>query len=434
MFSPLAIIMTLSVVLRLVILFVSPMYENSKYEQVVIAENLINGHGFAMAWPYNPIDSSRRNLWESDPTPHPSAFMPPFVPGIQAAIFAVTGANSIGVYVLLVAQCIIGALIPLFVFRIAKRLSDDNNATIAALASVLYVPGLVSSATPAGALWYTLAGLFALDIAQETLYSPKKAFSLGIALGTLALMRSEFLAIGCALAAIPLLRRWWRTTLITFFGIVLIVSPWLVRNYTEFGVPVGIISHPWREIWRGANEYATGGGYTADGKPIWEGPLYPTLVRRLDSVPVTPRYELDVDNVYKDEVLSFITSNPMRWTYLTAKKTIMLWTVDPYYPTNYQWLYWCSSLLTSSMILVGVGFAVRTGRRKVLFRHTIYPLLLTGAALTVLFAITYVMPRYQTYVFTLMMPFIACIPWNTLLPKKWRLVNNSNTVKGDVSS
>lgn len=398
-------------------LFAAPMADPQEYEQVVIARNLLAGDGFAMAWPYQPVDSARAALWASDPTPHPSAFMPPFVPAVAALVFSVTGSGTTGILALLILQSLVGAAVPWLVYRIARRMASERASLLAAAWSLLYLPGLLSSATPSGAVWYAVGGLVVVDVAQEVLRTQRRYWLLGAAIGLLALMRSEFVALGVVLCAVPLLQRRWKGALVAAAMLFVVISPWVIRNTVEFGKPVGMISHPWREIWRGANPYASGSGYAADGVSIWEGDRYPEIVARLDALPVTQTYEVEADQIFRNEATSYITADPLRWVVLGFKKALMLWTIDPYYPKAKSVLYVVPTLLTGLTLLLGLALAIRTLLRSRSWTSGLTPLVIVCLGLTGVFAVTYVLPRYQTYVFTMALPLIALVA--DLLPRRW---------------
>jgi hypothetical protein len=398
-----------SAILRLAVLTMTPMGEPREYEQVVIAQNALAGDGFGMAWPYQPLDSARAELWKTDPTPHPSAFMPPFVPAVATVVFSVAGGGQSGILAMLVLQCLVGGLIPWLVARIARRLASERAAMIAAGWSLIYIPGLVSSATPAGAVWYAVCGLFVIDAAQTLLSEGRGAWYLGLAVGLLTLMRSEFLALGLLVCMLPLLKRNWKGASLAVVMMMVVISPWLVRNAAEFGQPTGIITHPWREMWRGANVHASGSGYAADGWNIWEGERYPEIVAKLDALPLTQTFELDADKIFREEVISYVTEDPARWLMLGIKKIVMLWTVDPYYPKGKSLAYLVPTLITGLLLVAGLALALRRLWRERSVGSPVIPFLVIAAGMTGLFAITYVLPRYQTYLFTVCMPLIAIV-------------------------
>lgn len=398
-----------SIVLRLAVLFVTPMNDADSYEQLIIARNAVSDRGFDMVWPYPPADSARAALWQSDTIPHPSAFMPPFVPAFYTAVYAVTGPTTTGVYVGLIIQSLLGGLIPWFVFRISRRLTTERVGAYTALASMVYIPGLVSSATPSGAIWYGVAALLVIDAAQQVYTDGRRPLLLGVAAGLLTLMRSEFMMIGIVLCLAPLLQRRWRPALVSMICMLCVIAPWMIRNTIVMKRPVGIVSHPWREIWRGANERASGSGYDAEGWMIWEGPRFPEIVQRLDSVPVTASFELDADAVFRDAVMDYVRNNPQAWIVLCAKKLAMLWTIDPYYPKARNIVYIASTMFTSAMILWGVLIAMLSGPGSKQRRARLAPLFIIGVMLSIAFMLTYVQPRYQTYVFTAMFPLVAFV-------------------------
>jgi len=398
-----------SVVARLALLPLSPMRETTSYEQLIIARNAVSGHGFDMRWPYPPADSARAALWQADPTPHPSAFMPPFVPAFYTAIFAMVGPGMTGIYLGLIIQCVVGALIPWLIYRIAGRFAGQQAAALASLLSTVYLPGLLSSATPSGAVWYATAALVVLDAAQRVYREEARAWQLGVASGVVTLMRSEFLVVGIVLCIVPLLRRQWKTSLIALSLMASVIAPWTIRNTLQMGRPVAVISHPWREIWRGANERASGSGYDAEGWMIWEGERFPQIVHRLDSIEVGPPFELEADAVFRDEVVTYLKASPVDWCILGFKKMLMLWTIDPYYPNTQQPGYVIPTVLTSLLIVSG-GFLllIRIRHDRTILMHVL-PLALVGIMLTLLFGVTYVQPRYQTYVVTAMLPLSAVV-------------------------
>lgn len=398
-----------SIVLRLAVLFVAPMNDADSYEQLIIARNAVTGKGFGMVWPYPPADSVRAALWQSGELQHPSAFMPPFVPAFYTAVYALMGPTTTGVYLGLIIQCLLGGLIPWLVFRISRRLTTERVGVYTALASMTYIPGLVSSATPAGAVWYGVGALLVVDAAQQVYTHGRRPLLLGLVAGLLTLMRSEFLFIGILLCILPLLQRRWRPALASLSIMMCVIAPWMLRNTIAMQRPVSIVSHPWREIWRGANERASGSGYDADGWNIWEGPRFPEIVRKLDSIPVTASFELDADMVFRQAVIDYVRSNPREWLVLGGAKVVMLWTIDPYYPKARNPVYVVSTLLTSLLILSGVVLALPRTRDSKHYRALLLPMLTIGGMLTAVFMLTYVQPRYQTYMFTAMLPAVAFV-------------------------
>lgn len=396
-------LMIAGAVMRLALLATSPMGNENQYEQLIIAKNMVQGHGFDMSWRYVSFDQQRVEMMRATPTPHPSAFMPPFIPAVYTLSYSLFGVNQSALYAVLIIQSVLGAFVPLLVYRVGHRFGTEGQATVASIVSLLYIPGLLSSATPAGAIFYCVAGLMVVDMSFRVSEHRFYPWLLGLTIGLLTLMRSEFLVIGLVVACLPLVRRDWKVVLPTLVTMMLVVSPWLIRNAIVFGKPVGVITHPWREVWRGANSNASGSGFDAEGWNIWEGERFPEIVRRLDSIPMDRSFELNADKVFKDEAITYVRNHPQHWLFLFLKKMTMLWTVDPYYPRGTHVAYVIPSLITGFLVLYGLFTAIRK-------KMAMLPIAVILVSLTGLFGLTYVQPRYQTYLFTIGMPLIACLP------------------------
>ncbi|HBB26822.1 MAG TPA: hypothetical protein DCZ59_11205, partial [Bacteroidetes bacterium] len=71
--------------------------------------------------------------------------------------------------------------------------------------------------------------------------------------------------------------------------------------------------------------------------------------------------------------------------------------------------YLVPTLITGLLLLLGLTLALRHLLRERAWTSHAVPILLIAAGMTGLFAITYVLPRYQTYLFTICMPLIAIV-------------------------
>ena len=150
---------------------------------------------------------------------------------------------------------------------------------------------------------------------------------------------------------------------------------------------------------------------------IWEGDRFPDIVAQLDTVPVTRVYELDADRIFRTAATDYVMADPWRWVGLGVKKAAMLWTIDPYYPRARSILYIVPTLLTGILLILGLGLSLGALRQAPTWTMPVTPLVIICLGLTGVFAITYVLPRYQTYVFTLAMPLIAIVA--DRLPSTW---------------
>jgi hypothetical protein len=398
------ILCTLSFVARAVLAIVQPPEDLGRYEQITIARNIVQGHGFRMNWPYAPLDSARSVLWTSSPALYPGAFMPPVVPIIDAAVLSLPMSEPSNINLLLLLQCIVGGCIPALVYVAARSLlHNDRIALWSAGASLFYVPLLVTSATPAGSVFYVAAGIGAVHCCSVAWQRGGLLWQLGALCGVLTLLRSEFLILGivfCGGAWFRHRRRGW----MSLATMVVVVAPWTIRNAVELERVVPVITHPYREVWRGNNPIATGSGYAADGRDIWEDDRFPAIVHALDSVPISPSYEVDADAIFKREVIHFISENPLTALKLTMKKVAMLWSIDVYYPKARHPLY---IIPTLALLAVFAGSMVVVVKRKMIGLAALLPYVLFWVYYSAVVGATYMLPRYQVFILATTMPFVG---------------------------
>jgi hypothetical protein len=219
-------------------------------------------------------------------------------------------------------------------------------------------------------------------------------------------MRSEFVFIGPLVITSGALlmnggigqrMRMWTVSAVCAIALI---APWTVRNVSVFDQVVPVSTHPWRETWRGFNDRASGSGYAADGVEIWESHARtPEIIAALDRVPVNDRFEIEADKIFRAEVLRFWSEQPLRSLQLAVTKVALFWTVDPHYPMPMRWLYLGVSAITATFVLIGFTVALRqSAARKVA------PILITALLYSGVVALTYVLPRYQAYTWTAMLP------------------------------
>ena len=380
------------------------------YEPLLIGKNIVEGYGFALHWPYVPFDEERwKTMLHTQAPSYGTTFIPPLVPYFYAGFITLFGMSPLAMQFLMVLQALIGALLPLFVYFATNVFFKQNAAKWAAIISVLYLPVAMTAITFSGAVFYPLAGLGIMYFLgklweERTLYA---CVGIGFFSGVLSLMRSEFYYMFFVLVVITVLI-WFKndkpskkTRYISVIAIAFLCSTlwWGMRNYNEFGRFIPVTGHTWREIWRGYNPHSTGSGSGKDGFKIWENKKeYAHITKALDAIPFDNSFEEKADKVYKAEVLKFVKENPIGTLWLAVKKAMMFWTIDVYYEKAKHPLYIIPQITMFILSALGGYFIFKENRKKLL------PWLLLFICYTCVFALTYVLPRYQSYVFPMFFP------------------------------
>lgn len=392
------------------------------YEHGAIAHNLYAGHGFTMHWPYLPHGSHRQELLQKPPQ-YEGAWQPPLNPYIIYAAFSLFGETPIAAFALMLCNALFSAAIPLCVYRLALLIGSEKEARISSIAALLFFPAIVGVTSYSGSSLYQLVLVITLYFFVLIVQNGRtRDFILaGISSGVLTLLRSEFIFLGFILQGFVGILLWRRlrnrsylyTALVGILVFVSIIAPWTYRNYTLFGKIIPVVSRSAHELWRGNNRYATGSPFAADGKEIWLGyDMFPHLVQKIDALPYNQHLEIAMDSVFRYEVMQYTAKHPVRSLLLAGKKILMLWTFDPYYPPARHPLYIVSVLMVT--IPFGVGFwrfikrCKREGDLSTVLLFVVYIGFYTAT-----FAATFVLPRYQIYFFTGILPFTG-IGWLAL--------------------
>jgi 4-amino-4-deoxy-L-arabinose transferase-like glycosyltransferase len=378
------------------------------YEHGLIAHNLYTGHGFSMHWPYNSFDSVRAATMKQPPK-WEGAFLPPLNPYLLYLSYEVFGENATALYAMMILYAIVSCFTPLAVYKLGRLLGSEFSARVSAIIALLFLPGAYAVVTFSGSALYQLLGVVVIYFAILTTQRPSYSsfLLLGLSCGIMTQLRSEFFFLGFLLIGVSIVlarsrgRHVFRKGFAAAVVCVAIIAPWTIRNYTLFHQFVPVLSHPWYEMWRGDNIQATGTTFIKAGKSIWVDTLhFPSIIRRMDSIPYNQHFEAKVDGIFKDEVITFIFHHPGQFLTAGVNKLAYLFTIDPYQPDCRNPLFFIPMLLVSGLSMAGLyRLAQDRFRRNAFFVISLF----FGTYLFMTF-MTVMLTRYQIYVFTCMLP------------------------------
>ena len=262
------------------------------WEYDEIARNLLSGNGFTVL--HNGTE------WHAGSAP--------LYPLLLTAIYAVFGPSPVLAALL---NLVLGAVLVAIAYRIALALMDRNAATVAAGLVGLH-PGLVVYAAKIHALNLDVVVVAATALALVTLGASPTARAwavTGVISGIAALTRATVLpaiAIVCAAAIArhgpaPVI---WRRAMVAAGIAIAIALPWVIRNAVVMHSP-SLQPRYGDVLWRGNTPSATGGAYSADGRPL------------LESVPdvrdlVWGKDEFTQNQIFSDLAVAYIREDPLR--------------------------------------------------------------------------------------------------------------------------
>ena len=251
-----ALIFTIAVVIRLVA--ASRLlpgrawdYFYDRNEAVHIAWALATGHGFSSPWPNTPL--------------LPTAQQPPVYPGLLAVIFKIFGVYSYAsLWIAISLNAVFAALVAVLLLRIGRQ---AFHALVGILAAWFWSCSLFEAAT-SDRLWESSLSSLLLVILFFLLLkireSPKKLYGIlfGLLAGIAALTNTSLLAL------FPFFWLWlWyslrkppgpctRMLAVSVALCILVIGPWIARNYAVFHRWIPIRDNFGLELWVG-NSYDT---------------------------------------------------------------------------------------------------------------------------------------------------------------------------------
>ncbi|MFH1791944.1 MAG: glycosyltransferase family 39 protein [Candidatus Omnitrophota bacterium] len=393
----LAIVVLFSLLLKAVYLLASGAYVlPDMFEDETIADNLLKNGEF---------------FYEHRGTRYYAGMAPGF-PLTCYVIYRLFGHNWLWVIIL---QMVLMSLLVLPVFFIALKVFDERTAYLAAVLAAVQPHIIIYSTAklhPVNA--YTL--LFALVVLcflrlKDSSDLPK-ALIAGLVAGIAIFFRTTGLVMFLACSAWFLAAGGGRLTqrvkaVLTMSAVALIiVSPWLVRNYMVFGKPVLLQSVKGECLWLGNVPYSNGSLYTEDGRTLFEkaeadgdlpdGFYQMTELEQCDSLTaITMTY-------FKDDPAGFISR--------ILKKMYYFWWFSPYQGLLYSkaWLMMYKAYYLFVLIPAVISITLcLSGSLKRVDRRAMWLVLIVFIVLTCVHSLYFVEGRHRWAVESMLLIFTS---------------------------
>jgi 4-amino-4-deoxy-L-arabinose transferase-like glycosyltransferase len=347
---------------------------NDEQEYLLLAGNLAAGHGFGY-----PDNADSMPAGRFGRAPGYPVFLAPLVgtAPLPASVPAVVK----------LAQCVLGALGVLAIGLLARRVAGSRAAIWAAALAAVYPPLVWLSGYALSEVLYVPiifgAALLVAPLTDDGSAGAgrwRRALLAGAALGVAALVRPS--AIGFLLLAIVWLALQRKAAAIALLAAaVVVIAPWSARNVAHYGRFVLIASEGGLTFWTGNHRLSSGEGDMAANPAI---KLAYLEIRRQH--PGASQEELEP--VFYREALRTITSAPVWWVTLLARKFFYLWVPIGRSYTLHSRLYFlmtlCSYLLLLPVAVAGFLQLVRRGQQP----WALWLLALSAVILSVVFICT----------------------------------------------
>lgn len=363
--------------------------ETWEYEE--IAENILKGAGYQMNY-FGTIQKT---------------FCPPAYPFFSAFVYYLTGHNII---TLAVVQAVVSAFGCIVIFWIGKVIFDNKTALLSSIMAALH-PGVVLYVAKLHSFnidWVLFAVLILALFKALSKISIGNFVFFGLVFGACFLARSTVaLFLPLVIIFLSFTEKRNRNKLMRYFIISLavasiIIIPWAVRNYIRLG-RIELSQRSGVVFWRGNNANATGTSYTLDGAPMLSA-ASPEFLKKLYN-----SNEIEQDNLFWKESISFIKGHPSKFILLYVKKFYYFWWFSPHYGVNYKHFHPEVYKLLYAVLLIAAITGIRAALLSGSLKTKEYTLVLILLFLTVSLSqsLFYVDGRHRLAIESLLLIFSA---------------------------
>jgi 4-amino-4-deoxy-L-arabinose transferase-like glycosyltransferase len=380
------IIIVLALIVRLIFIFsFSDLKKDYYWEYGEIAKNIIHGNGYSLFY-FNGNELEHK--YSPGTEILPSAYMPPGYVVFLLPFMLVNDLATRNILILIIQTIIsIGSICLIYIFT--KKYFSEISALIA-IVIVSFLPEFIYSVTSyTPTVIYHFLVILLILLFKDYHANPQymKLILIGLISCTLIYFRSEFL-LAIILFLFPfIMRKKFIQSSVILLVILFLMLPWVVRNYQVFNEFVPLTTSGGLNFYRGNN---------AEGLGSWGNDI---TNKEIIDIKRDNKFELNLNRVYLTNSLRYIKNNPGPAVRDMFVKIYHLWVIDTSDNRSYLWTYILPSIFILILFIFGFIKSYSWERYRYAYLFLIYS--------TIIAAVFFTLPRYQTMMKILIIPFAA---------------------------
>lgn len=353
----------------------------NQWEYGEIAKNIVHNNGYSLFYFEN---DSLEYKYKEEINPFPSAYMPPGYVFIILPFYFIENDFIIN-SIIISLQVLFSAAVIYFLFKFCEKFFNKKVAIITALTySILpeFIYACVSFSPTIIFHLLVVLVFYRLHAHNNTKYLD---LLLPVYLTAIIYLRSEFILFVLFLILnYVLTKQYWKV----FSHIVIIsllVFPWSIRNSFVFDSLVPLTTNLGQNLYRGNNLSDVG----------WWGEEI--MIEKVKELPRDKSFEVHMNKLYLNRAIKYIKEDPIRFILNGFRKQFELWVFNLNDTRTKLVIYLIPTISIFCLFIIGI---IRTFN---VLKYKYFYLFFLQA--TILAAIFFSLPRYQTMMKVLMLPF-----------------------------
>jgi 4-amino-4-deoxy-L-arabinose transferase-like glycosyltransferase len=393
-------IFILSFTLRFASMFVmADLKDPQMWEFGLISNEMLNGNGYSFSY------------FDFEPgTVVPSAHMPPGLPVLFFLVFSAFGFKTIfSNILLLMINTLLASFSCVLIYKISEIIYDRKIALLSGLILSFFPVYIFSTLNFNSIIFYHfLLGLSFYYYLKFTYIkndekgrniTGKSFIIFSVAMGLFLYFRAEMFGFIFLISFILLFKKKIFKSAILILAGLIIISPWIIRNYNVFGKFIPGTTSSGINFYTGHN-YASTGSNWVQGTNIIPISRTPEMDKILRNFKMDQTFEINASKAGFDESFKFIKSNPGFEIINSAKKAFYFIFIDLNHPKSFNPLYFMPWFIILTGFIYGYFISRKNNEIRSKLNFVLYYLLFMLIIVIVFFSI----PRYQIQTSYIMIP------------------------------
>jgi hypothetical protein len=355
----------------------------NQWEYGEIAKNIVHNNGYSLFYLEN--DSLEYKYIEGV-KPFSSAYMPPGYVLIILPFYFIEN-NFIINLIIISLQIICSAAIIFFLFKLCENYFDKNVAIVSTLIYAILPEFIYAcvSFSPTVLFQLLLVLIFYRLSIKDKLN--KLDFLFPILLVFVIYLRSEFILFVLFLLAFFIIKKQYKIVLINLGIIIILILPWSIRNSIVLDSVVPVTTNFGQNLYRGNNASDVG----------WWGEEI--MIEKIKGLPRNNSFEVHLNQLYLDRAINYIRENPLRFISNGFRKQFELWVFNLNDPRSKLLIYLIPTIIILVFFILGSLKSINFSKFNLFYLFFLQAIIIS--------AIFFALPRYQTMMKILMLPFAS---------------------------